>query len=124
MAATRGQRRGASAKKAGASLREGVKHDEDKLRFDLIPVRPMELVAQVFTIGAKKYADRNWEKGMKFHRIWGALLRHGFAWWRGEKYDPQDGQHHLASVAWCALALMELEETKPEYDDRPIKSDN
>jgi hypothetical protein len=32
--------------------------------------------------------------------------------------DPEDGQHHLASVAWCAMALIELEETHPELDDR------
>lgn len=30
-------------------------------------------------------------------------------------------EHHLTSVAWCALCLMELEQTRPEHDDRPAR---
>lgn len=97
---------------------EGLKHDQDKLRFDLIPVKPLENLAEVYTIGAKKYAPRNWEKGISWGRIFAAMMRHAWAWWRGEKYDPVDGQHHLASVAWCAFALMEYENTHKELDDR------
>lgn len=99
------------------SLVEGVKDDGDKLRYDLIPPAPMDEIAKVFTIGAKKYEDRNWEKGLKWGRIFGALMRHAWAYWRGETHDP-DGQHHLASVAWCAMVLMEYEVTHPELDDR------
>lgn len=99
-------------------MSEGRKDDADKLRFDLIPVRPLELVAEVYTIGAKKYADRNWEKGLKWGRVFAAMMRHAWAWWRGEIRDPKDGQHHLASVVWCALTLMEYEVTHPELDDR------
>lgn len=99
----------------------GKKFDKDKLRMDLIPILPLKKLAEVFTIGAKKYDERNWEKGMLFSRLYGALLRHVTAFWNGESIDPDDGQHHLASVAWCAFALMELEEKKPEFDDRPIQ---
>lgn len=101
---------------------EGMKHDGDKLRFDLIPPTPLEKLAEVYTIGANKYQDRNWEKGLRWGRIFAAMMRHAWAWWRGETHDPVDGQHHLASVAWCAFALMEYEETHPEFDDR--KEDN
>lgn len=97
---------------------EGVKYDGDKLRFDLIPVRSLEKVARVYTIGAKKYDDNNWRKGLKWGRVFAAMMRHAWAWMRGESHDPVDGQHHLASVAWCALTLMEYEETHPELDDR------
>lgn len=99
----------------------GRKDDQNKLRFDLIPVRPMELLAEVFMIGARRYADRNWERGLAWGRVYGALQRHAHAWWGGEQRDP-DGQHHLASVAWCALALMEYERTHPELDDRKSKA--
>lgn len=101
-------------------MSEGTKHDEGKLRWDLLPVRPLEEVVKVYTIGAKKYEDRNWEKGLRWGRVFRALMSHAWKWWRGEKYDQEDGQHHLASVAWCALALMEYEETHPELDDRPV----
>jgi hypothetical protein len=39
-------------------MAEGRKYDGDKLRYDLIPVGPLAEVAKVYTIGAKKYADR------------------------------------------------------------------
>lgn len=98
----------------------GVKHDSGKARFDLLPVRPLQELATVYTIGAAKYADRNWEKGLAWGRVFAALMRHAWAWWGGEIHDPIDGQHHLASVAWCALALIEYETTHPELDDRGI----
>jgi len=97
---------------------EGRKDDAGKLRFDLIPVEPLRKLAEVYTIGARKYADRNWEKGIQWGRIYAAMQRHAWAFWNGERLDPVDGQHHLASVAWCALALMEYERTHPELDDR------
>lgn len=101
-----------------ASTTEGRKYDDGKLRFDLIPARPLLEIARVFTIGANRYGDRNWEKGIAFGRIFAAMMRHAWAWRGGERNDPEDGQHHLASVAWCAMALIELEETHPELDDR------
>lgn len=62
---------------------------------------------------------RNWENGIAFSRLFAAMQRHAWAWWSGQEYDPVDGQHHLASVAWCAFAIMELRTTKPQFDDRP-----
>ncbi len=97
---------------------EGRKDDSGKLRFDLLPVKPLMKVAEVYTIGATKYDDRNWEKGLKWGRVFAAMLRHAWKWWGGEQRDAVDGQHHLASVVWCALALMEYEDTHPELDDR------
>lgn len=96
----------------------GKKNDAGKLRFDLLPVRPCMELARVYTIGAAKYAPRGWEKGLAWGRVYAAMLRHAFKWWGGEKFDPEDGQHHLAAAAWCALALMEYETTHPELDDR------
>lgn len=98
----------------------GVKHDAGKLRFDLLPVEPLRELARVYTIGAAKYADNNWRKGLAWGRVFAALMRHAWAWWGGERNDPVDGQHHLASVAWCALTLIEYERTHPELDDRAV----
>lgn len=85
---------------------------------DLIPAYPLMRLAEVYTIGAKKYDDDNWRKGIGWKRVFAALLRHAWKWMTGEKFDP-DGQHHLSSVAWCAFTLMEYEVTHPELDDRP-----
>jgi len=90
-------------------------------RLDLVPVKPLWLLAEVYGRGAAKYAPRNGEKGIDYSALYGAMLRHALAFWSGESIDPEDGQHHLASVAWMAFALMEMEETHPELDDRSRK---
>ena len=72
-------------------LAEGVKFDGDKLRYDLIPPELLHETALVLTYGAVKYAPRNWEKGMKWGRCFGALMRHMWAWWRGQDRDPETG---------------------------------
>jgi hypothetical protein len=104
------------------SLAEGTKYDNGKERFDLLPAAALFEVAKVYTMGANKYEDRNWEKGIKYGRVKAALDRHLLKWWRGQRYDQEDGQHHLASVVWCALALLhyDLQERKYKmYDNRP-----
>lgn len=97
---------------------EGRKDDKGKLRYDLIPIEPMKEFAKVWGIGAEKYGDRNWESGILWSRIFSAIFRHLLAFWNGEQFDPEDGQEHLASVAWGAFVLMEYEKTKREFDDR------
>lgn len=103
-----------------SNMLEGKKWDEGKLRYDLIPAYPMEEVARVYTIGTK-YGDWNWLKGIKYSRIIGAMFRHFYAWIRGEQRCPIDGQHHLSSVIWGAMTLMQYEISRPEFDDRELK---
>lgn len=86
---------------------------------DLIPGYPLMRLAEVYTIGASKYSDDNWRSGISYKRIFAAMLRHAWKWFMGETFDSQDGQHHLASVAWGAFTLMEYEVTKHQFDDRP-----
>ena len=93
------------------------KNDQGKLRYDLIPPECLRELAYVYTIGAKKYADDNWKNGLERQRIQAALMRHAEAARAGEIHDPEDGQRHLASVAWCAFALMWYD-MQEEADDR------
>lgn len=88
-----------------ANAKEGVRFDQGKLRFDLLPHDGISELARVYTKGAEKYADRNWEKGMHWSRVLGSLLRHTFKFMAGETHDPETGCHHMAMVAWNALAL-------------------
>jgi len=100
-------------------MSEAKKNDAEKLRYDLIPPYALEKLAEVYTIGAKKYGDQNWRKGFAWSRIIGAMMRHLEAFRRGESVDPDDGQHPLASVMWCAATLMEFECFELGEDDRP-----
>lgn len=96
----------------------GIKFDQGKTRYDLIPGYPLDELAKVYTYGTQKYDDNNWRKGMKWGRLFGAMMRHAWAFWRGQNRDPESGLHHLAQAAWQCFSLMEYERTKPELDDR------
>lgn len=102
---------------------EGRKHDNDKPRFDLLPPTALREVAEVFSGGARKYDDRNWEMGIKYGRVFGAAQRHLWAWMGGEDKDPEWGLSHLAHAAAGLLFLLhyehQSEEFKAKWDDRP-----
>lgn len=103
-------------------MAEAVKYDQGKERFDLIPHGPLFEVARVYTMGAAKYGDYNWANGFAYSRIFAAMMRHAWKFWRGEQRDQEDGQPHLASVIWCAMTLMhfDMNEKYKEFDDRKL----
>lgn len=108
-----------------SELKEGgTKADDSKNLVQLLPVLALERIAQIFTFGAKKYSEWNWSKGISYSRIYGALLRHLFAWYKGEKSDPESGQSHLYHAGCCIMMLIEMEELRPDLDDRPIHYQN
>ncbi len=100
-------------------LKDGVKFDQDKPRMDLIPPETVEALAAVLTYGAKKYEDRNWEKGMSWGRVYGALMRHLWAWWARRDKDPETGMSHLWHALCCVAFLVTYESRKIGKDDRP-----
>jgi len=66
---------------------EGLRYNKGKLRYDLInPIAQRGLVA-VLTKGASKYAERNWEKGMKWSKVLASMKRHIAAFELGKDYD-------------------------------------
>ena len=84
----------------------GLRYDTGKVRLELLPPEWIWGLGQVTTAGAMKYEPRNWEKGMAWSKVLGPMLRHTYKWMAGEMYDEETGCHHLAMVAWNALALM------------------
>jgi hypothetical protein len=88
----------------------GVKHDGDKLRWDLLQWRAVEEVVGVITFGARKYSDDGWRDVVPLKRRYlSACFRHIRAWMRGEKLDPESERHHLAAAAFSLLAIVETE---------------
>lgn len=104
---------------SGQNTMEGRKDDGDKLRMDLLPPELLEGTAAILTFGAGKYGARNWEMGMAWSRPFGALMRHMWAWWRGENTDPETGKSHLWHAACCVAFLMAYEARQIGKDDRP-----
>lgn len=85
-----------------------------------MPTEALDALARLYTLGATKYAPRNWEKGMSYERVFNALNRHLWAWWNGERNDPVDGQNHMIAVAWNAFTLFMYELKGWGTDDRVI----
>ena len=98
----------------------GIKHDENKPRWELIPYDAIRGVAEVLTSGAQKYSARNWELGIAYGRVFGAVQRHLTAWWQGEDNDPESGRSHL-DHALCELIFLSAYEKRgmKQLDDRP-----
>jgi hypothetical protein len=100
-------------------LSGGVKHDQGKAPWHLLPPDAMEEVLKVLSYGANKYSERNWEKGMDWSRAFSAMMRHMWAWWAGEDHDGETGLSHLAHAACCVLFLLAYSKRFDGYDDRP-----
>lgn len=98
---------------------EGRKDDQGKNRLELIPPELLTAIGSILTFGAEKYDDRNWEKGMDWGRVYGALQRHLWAWWNGEEFDPETGKSHLWHAGCCIAFLIAYEERNIGTDSRP-----
>lgn len=97
---------------------EGLRYNEGKVRYDLLHPFAKEQLAKVFTMGAKKYAENNWQKGMPWSKVLASLHRHLEAIERGEDYDIESGLLHAAHVEWNAHALCAYYKIYPQGDDR------
>lgn len=97
---------------------EGVKHDAEKPRMELLSRAALEQIALVMGFGAGKYTDHNWRKGFAWSRLYGAALRHLLAHMDGEDKDPESGLSHLAHLGCCVMFLLEHEQRNLGTDDR------
>jgi hypothetical protein len=93
----------------GIAVREdtpelGVKYDQDKLDWNLLPIEAVEGTLRVMMYGAKKYSPENW-KYVDRDRYYAAALRHLTAWKKGEKLDPETGESHLDHALSCLMFM-------------------
>jgi hypothetical protein len=96
----------------------GKKWDKGKLRYDLLPPDALAAVTQIFTDGAAKYGDRNWEQGMSWSRCFAAAQRHMWAFWDCEDTDPESGSPHLAHAIVNLMFLLAYQSRQMGVDDR------
>jgi hypothetical protein len=97
----------------------GLRFDAGKLPIHLIPASTLIALGSVMRMGALKYGDRNWERGMAWSKVLGPLKRHLTYWELGEKKDKESRLSHLYHVIWNVMALIEYELTCPELNDLP-----
>lgn len=96
----------------------GSKDSTGKARWDLLPPEPTDALLQVLETGAAKYGERNWEKGISWLKIWAALMRHLWAWRKGEDLDPESGLPHLHHALANLAFLVSCRAREAGTDDR------
>jgi len=93
------------------SVRGFIKHDTGKLRYDLIDVGALALLAGRLTYGAVKYPPNNWrlstQTGDWRERYYSAALRHLEAWRGGEDLD-EEGLPHISGALVNVMFLAAL----------------
>lgn len=108
-----------SVKKGGINLPEikdsGDRHEfasgavrdmqEGKGRCDLLPPAAILRLARHFEAGARKYGERNWEKGIPIKSFIDSGLRHILKYMQG-----MDDEDHLVAAAWNLMCALEIEE--------------
>lgn len=97
-------------------------------RFSLLPWAILREVAEHYGRGARKYEDRNWERGYKWSASFDALGRHLESFWNRDDIDDDsalyvEGEAHVArhiiAVVWHALCLAYFSRYGVGEDDRP-----
>lgn len=97
---------------------QALRFNEGKTRHDLVPAYAQEQYARVLTLGAIKYKENNWRKGMPWSKVLASLERHLQAIKRGEDFDPETGLLHSAHIMCNAAFLTEYYKIYPQGDDR------
>jgi len=97
-------------------MSEGIKYDKEKIRPELIPASTIQALGEVLKGGALKYSSRNWENGIEWDRIFGAIERHLRAIKAGEDYDQDDGLLHVAHLLTNVVFLNEYYQSFPQGD--------
>jgi hypothetical protein len=81
---------------------------DGKGRFDLLPWSVLWQDAKYMELGAKKYGDRNWEKGQPLSRYLDSACRHLAKYMMGLRDEP-----HLLACRWnIAAYVWTLEQIK------------
>jgi hypothetical protein len=85
-----------------------IKADHGKTRWDLLPIRALEGIAQILTYGARKYDDNNWLKSNHPDRYYAAAMRHIAEVRKGNWIDPESGLPHIDHANCCMVMYREL----------------
>lgn len=86
-----------------------------KGRYDLITPFGIRRLAVWYELGSKKYADRNWEKGMPFSRYVDSAKRHIDKFIMG-----MEDEDHLSAAVWNLLSIVHHQELgEIHLDDMP-----
>ena len=102
---------------------QALRYNMGKLEWSLVDFDSLEGLVKVLEYGCHKYARNNWKKGMPVTKVSESLMRHLFAFLRGEDVDPESGCRHISHVMCNAMFIEYIMREKPHYDDRETTSE-
>lgn len=89
---------------------------DGKGRMDLLPWYAIIDISKHCEAGAKKYGERNIDKGAPLHSLLDSGARHLAKYIAGETDED-----HLVAACWNLLFALNQRTTHPELDDMPKK---
>lgn len=97
---------------------------ENKPRFNLISYAALGEIAKVASMGAAKHGENDWRTGGNDHsplttsQAFDAMMRHIAHLTEGKTLvDHESGLLIAAHIAWNAMAIIEIQLLRPEFDD-------
>jgi len=97
---------------------KGLKYDNGKLRWDLLPLRTIKSIVTVLTYGVKKYKPNSWQNIENAEdRYYASLLRHLESYRSGTTIDKESKLPHIYHVFCNIMFLVYL------YDKKNNRSD-
>jgi hypothetical protein len=83
----------------------------DKTMYSLLEPDFLKEMAEILTLGAKKYSKDNWKKCKQkdIHLYVDALMRHFESYRQGNMRDEETNKHELAHCACNLMFLMYME---------------
>ena len=103
-------------------MEQGLRFNEGKPRWSLVPQSALIPMVKVLEFGADKYGVGNWSKGLSIRETCESLKRHLDAFMEGEDTDPESGISHIGHIQCNALFISYMMKKRPDLDDR-IKLD-
>jgi hypothetical protein len=97
-----------------------LRYNEGKPQWSLVDFDALEGLVRVLEAGLDEYPKDNWKKGMPTLEICESILRHTFAYMRGEDIDPKSGEWHSDHIQSNAMFLSYMMKYRPEFDNRRI----
>ena len=103
------------------SAASGAKREKlHVIPYDQVPYQEItDAFIRVAEFGVKKYGTWNWSLGIPRVQVLGSLLRHAFAYLRGEDCDKETGLPHTDHIIWNAAVLVHSVHWRLEDGRRP-----
>jgi len=105
---------------AASHVMDAMKLEEKKyIDHEAFPACAIIRLSKHYEEGAKKYSDRNWEKGLPISCMIDSGMRHLL------KYlDGWTDEDHLCAAFWNILGAIWMEEKHPELQDIPARNES